>query len=649
MHLLTTARIRHANRWMSRRVLLAVAIVGCLALNASDARSDMMLPRLAVRGVQDDIAPVHPYTDGALRSMWVFSYLNTQGLTTRLVERSEPLAGFNVVYCEGAPTASELDDVISSGAALIQSFLNPALPGLDTAATLRVSDRISLHESSFRGVRVLTVEPHVAEFFENRRALPQLVRAIHRLCGNEMGDVESFGLLPHPDACLTSAIYLVHGEGGKNMRFGEAGIFSDARTRFTYVVSEAALEDYPAVIARRLDVGDEVGIHNHTAYGSAAETIARNRLLHRVVLGNRPRGLVGPYLNYDDDLFHALRDSELTWYLDKDIPYPVNLAGTNVIDITETLKPYDDWWMTRSSDESDADCSLLLELWRKHLAQRMSRWEMSVFHWHDDAMLECPAAFEGIIRYVDDSPQIWQCTASQFQEFWKKRSRVELRLASLTRDTVDFEVENAFPGLTFFARFEDGVRYLVFQEDGDYSGSGRLARLDQPSKPDADLVTIEYSEVMGSSTGVEFVVINDSDDEFANHQIVVKVPDRLLDVVRGTDQEWGARIVRTGIKGLQFETLFETDSVDVRGIARGIAFTAPYIAPRSMSFYRLYFTPRRSTFQNARALVEAFASDRKEAIFLGLVLLLAVSIVLNVITHLRLKSMRRRRSNTSNP
>jgi hypothetical protein len=59
---------------------------------------------------------------------------------------------------------------------------------------------------------------------------------------------------------------------------------------------------------------------------------------------NTPRGLIGPYLNYYDDLREALTRHQFRWFLDKDLPYPLNIPALAdvepMIDVSLKTKQY---------------------------------------------------------------------------------------------------------------------------------------------------------------------------------------------------------------------------------------------------------------------------------------------------------------------
>ncbi|NIM19129.1 MAG: hypothetical protein GTO51_01970 [Candidatus Latescibacteria bacterium] len=601
----------------------------------------MKLPRIAVWGLHQQVTPLSPYKDRTLRSLWIFSYLNTRGLLTEQIDDTTDLDDFNVLYCDRELGASRLEAATSRGIVLMQSASNPVIHDLEREKIHYESRAVSIYESSLGNSSILTIKPHLATLFENRRSLPHLINAIHQACNNQLEIDESFGIMPYPSGALTSVIFLVHGEGGYDYSSRDSGSLANFDAKFTYAVSEDALSHYPELIKLYHRLGYEIGIHNHRDYGSTAETLLRNSFIQNVIIGNKPGGFVGEYLHYHDDLFSALQDFDIKWYVDDDIPYPLNIPGTDIIDITESLKPYDQWWVLRSKDRTTFNYEPLQSIWRTHLAQKMLRWEISVFHWHDITMTECQALFQNIIDDVNRAAQIWQCTAVEFVNFWRKRARVKLDIHSLTRHAIDFKVTNAFPGMTVFAKFGDQYKYYIFTKSGSYSGSSNLIEMDQPAAVTTDSLRIEFSDVLKNRTSIEFVVINETTSEFKDHPVRFQLPDRLVQLLKVSKHEWDAQIVQVGIKGLQFERLLELEGMNVSQLVNPISFEAPYIAPHSMSFYRILFKRHYTPIEKLPARVEIFLRNNTRLLFLVTFLVLAISIIANITAYRRIKTFKK--------
>ena len=625
--------------WTAAKTLI-ISIIVYLLWPAPTVGSDMKLPRIAVWGLDQQVTPISPYKDRTLRSLWIFSYLNTRGLLTEQIDDKTVLNDFNVLYCDNELSASQLEAATSRGIVLMQSASNLVIHDLEREKIHYESGTVSIYESSLDNSSILTIKPHLTTLFENRSSLPHLINAIHQACNNQLDIDESFGIMPYPNGALTSVIFLVHGEGEQEYSSRPSGSLSNFDAKFTYVVSEDALSNYPELIKQYYRLGYEIGIHNHRDYGSTAETILRNSFIQKVIIGNKPGGFVGGYLHYHDDLFSALQDFDIKWYVGDDIPYPLNVSGTDIIDITESLKPYDQWWVLRSKDRTTFNCEPLQFIWRTHLAQKMLRWEISVFHWHDITMTECPALYQNIIDDVNRVAQIWQCTAIEFVNFWKKRARVKLDIHSLTQDAIDFNVTNAFPGLTFFAKFGNQHKYYTFTKSGSYSGISNLITMDQPTVVTADSLQIEFSGVLKNRTSIEFVVINGKTSEFKDHPVRFQLPNRLVQLLKVSNHEWDAQIFQVGIKGLQFERLLELEGLNVSQLMDPISFEAPYIAPHSMSFYRILFERHYTPIETFPTRVVIFLRNNTRLLFLVIFLVLAISIIANITAYRRIKTFK---------
>jgi hypothetical protein len=551
------------------------------------ADAGVVLPRLGAVIEIDRIKPPDPYGDRSLRIQWVLSRLQCEGQRVWLLDPEAPANGCDILYLDGPVSAKALQDLKDSRTGILQSENRSVLRNLSTERTVQLSPNSLLKFQRSGRRRVLTVSPDMADCFRDYEAVRTLARALSWLAGIPDGTP---GVLPFPNGKCSAVVYIIHGEGNpRNIgTFGRE--FAEGPGALTYAVSEKSIGQYPEILKRfAQNPGHEIAVHNHESYSSEEQALEANILLHRKeLMGHPPVGVIGPYLIYQDDLREALARHQFRWFLDKDLPYPLNIPlppdGEPIIDITESLKPYDGWW----DKEAAAD------LWKTGLAFKRTHREIAVASWHDVHMAAEPSPYLEFMRYVKGFPDVWQTTAREIQAFYKNRWRTRVEVLSNTDAYVTVRVNDAPAGLTLFRSRKGQPEIAVW--DGPKSGVERLEW-----KPEAEIleqgekstsVMVKWGAVgkamPRNQLDTEFAIINAGRQSIIRDTITIHLPEEL----RARMKKMLPLELRTslyGVKGLKFKDL-RVISLNTGSAPPGeIPVPVDRLPAQSVQFYRLRF------------------------------------------------------------
>ena len=575
---------------MTETVYLGILMIVflCSMASALPAEAGMVLPRMGAMIELDQVTPKDPWEDRSSRLQWVFARLHSEGLRVWLLDPQGPVNGCEVIYLDGPHFMGALTSLKNRPIGILQSANRKLLQDDSDGRMVRASSGVSLkyHRSGRR--RVVTVAPDLADCFNDNQAVRALANAILWLAGLPE---DAPRISPFPDGKRSAVIFIVHGEGKPQMIEAFQRQFIEGPGALTYAVSEEAIRNYPLIVKSfAKSPVHEVAIHNHVSkeYGTQDKVLSANVGLHeRILEGHRPKGLIGPYLRYFDDLREALVKHHFSWYLDKDLPYPLNIPGPAdaepIIDITESLKPYDGWWRLEDAEA----------LWRQGLTFKRLRREIAVCSWHDVHMGMEPQPFLEFMRYVKELSDVWQTTALNFQAFWRDRWRARVEIISNEDRHITLRASPAPPGLTLFRHVNGCTEIAVLTE-----GSAGLTRLEwKPLESVENTQGTEGIEVKWSPVGsimprngldTEFAVIHPGERLLHNEMITLTLPEA-LQVRIGQVLPTTLRVSTYGVKGLKFK------DIKVDSIAKGtpvpatLSFKVDILPEQSIRFYRLRF------------------------------------------------------------
>jgi hypothetical protein len=583
-------KLCHLKKKMMGTVYLGVLIVVflCSTASASPAEAGMVLPRMGAMIELDQVTPKDPWEDRSSRLQWVFARLHSEGLRVWLLDPQAPVNGCEVIYLDGPHFMGALTSLKNRRIGILQSANRMLLQDDSDGRMVGASSGVSLKYHSSGRRRVVTVAPDLADCFDDDQAVRTLANAILWLAGLPE---DAPRIAPFPNGKRSAVVFIVHGEGNPQAMVALQRHFFYGPGALTYSVSEDAIRNYPLIVKSFAKSPiHEVAVHNHvfTEYGTQDRVLSANVRLHEQVLeGHRPKGLIGPYLRYFDDLREALVKHHFSWYLDKDLPYPLNIPGPAdaepIIDITESLKPYDGWWKLEDA----------VALWRQGLTWKRLRREIAVCSWHDVHMGMEPQPFLEFMRYVKELPDVWQTTALNFQAFWRDRWRARVEIVSNEDRHVTLRASQAPPGLTLLRRVNGRAEIAILME-----GSAGLTRLEwKPLESVENTQGTEGIEVKWSPVGsimprngldTEFAVIHPGEKLIRNEMITLRLPEALRARI-GRVLPTTLRVSTYGLKGLKFKDI-EVDSIAKdTPVPATLSFKVDILPGQSIRFYRLRF------------------------------------------------------------
>jgi hypothetical protein len=520
---------------------------------------------------------------------------------------------------------------------ILQSASRKLLEDDSPSRTVEASPRIWLkyHQSGSR--RVVTVTPDLADCFNDYQAVRLLAGTILWLAGLPE---DTPRIAPFPNGKRSAAIFIVHGEGNNETIEAFQRTFFNGPGALTYVVSEDAIRDYPLVVKSfAKSPSHEVAIHNHVhkQYGTQDKLLSANIALHNEALeGHRPKGLVGFYLHYFDDLREALVKHHFAWFLDKDLPYPLNIPAPPdsepVIDITESLKPYDGWWRRQDAEA----------LWRQGLNWKRLRSEIAVCSWHDVHMGTEPQPFLEFMHYVEGLSDVWQTTALNFQAFWRNRWRARVEILSNNDRHITLRTVSAPRGLTLMRRRNGKTEVAISTEEG--TGESRLEwkplqPMESPKGPES--LEAKWSPVGSimprNGLDTEFALINPDEKMLRDVTIALPLPGALRHRI-GQALPTILRVSTYGVKGLKFKDIQVESIPKDASVPTSISLKVDILPGQSIRFYRLRFpVPEKPGY-----LARWKQSLRKRPIITTIVGAAAL-IILGLLTRKIVSSRRKRR------
>jgi hypothetical protein len=578
---------------MIKRSVITLLFLG-IVTSAFSAQAGVLLPRMGAFIELDKVTPADPWEDRSSRVQWVLARLNCEGLRVYLLDPKSPKARCEVIYFDGPAFTEILAGLPEGPIGILQSADRKLIKEGPVDRGVQLSPRVSLrfHKTGLR--RVVTVSPGLSDCFNDEDAIRGLGDAILWLAGLPENTPR---IAPFPNAKRSAVLYLIHGEGNPEKMPEFQQQFLNGPGALTYAVSEEALSKYPLSVQTFLQTRvHEVAVHNHILrekYGTQDEVLSANIRLHQKTLnGHTPKGLIGPYLNYYDDLREALTRHQFRWFLDKDLPYPLNIPAPAdaepVIDITESLKPYDGWWHL---GEAEA-------LWRLGLRWKRLKNEIAVISWHDKHMAEEPTPYLEMMRYVKTLPDAWQTTALDFQSFWRDRWRASVEILSSNDRTITVRTLHAPAGLTLLRRRNGKPEAAVMME-----GRSRESTLQwKPLQPAEDLpvtggVDVRWGRVgsvnpRGNGLDTEFAVIHPEENALQNETVTLPLPEELQSRI-GQILPATLRISTYGVKGLKFKDIKEVLITKDTPRPITLSFQVDLLRGQSFQFYRLRFPPKK--------------------------------------------------------
>ena len=552
------------------------------------AEAGTVLPRMGAVIEIDQVTPKDPWEDRSSRLQWVLARLHSEGLRTWLLDPKAPATDCEVIYLDGTAFREALLSLKGKPTGILQSASRKLLEDDSLIRTVQASPRVFLryHKSGSR--RVVTVSPDLADCFNDYQAVRALGSAILWLAGLPE-DTPRIG--PFPNGKRSAVVLIVHGEGYPETIEAFQHHFFNGPGDLTYAVSEDAIRNYPLVVKRfAKSSSHEVAIHTHRfeQYGTQDRALSANVQLHKEALeGHRPKGLVGLYLHYFDDLREALVEHRFLWFMDKDLPYPLNIPcpfdAEPVIDIPESLKPYDGWWRRQDAEA----------LWRQGLTWKRLRSEIAVCSWHDTHMGKEPQPFLEFLHYVGGLSDVWQTTALNFQAFWRDRWRVRVEILSNDDRYITLRTVSAPRGLTLLRHHNGKTEAAILTEQGPRES--RLEWKPLPSIEDgqaSESVEIKWSPV-GSTMprnglDTEFAVIHPGKNVLWDVMITVPLPGVLRQRI-GQGLPTTMRVSTYGVKGLKFKDIHVESIPRDAPVPPNISFKVDVLPSQSIRFYRLRF------------------------------------------------------------
>ena len=569
---------------------LKILIFLCLGIfsSVSVGNTGILLPRMGAVIELDQVTPKDPWEDRSSRLQWVFARLHCEGIRVWLLPPKGPWTGCQILYLDGPAFKEGLHALKDEKIGILQSALHKLFPDDQVDRTIQASSRVSLkfHRSGKR--RVVTVVPDLSECFYDYDALKVLGDAIMWLAGLPEDGPR---IAPFPYGKRSAVIFIVHGEGETEKMDEFQREFLNGPGVLTYAVSEDAIRHYPQII-KTFTKSDlhEVAIHNHLSkeYETQDKVLSANLKLHRETLeGHRPAGLIGPYLVYFNDLREALVKHRFRWFLDKDLPYPLNIPASSeaepVIDITESLKPYDGWWNLQDAET----------LWRQGLIWKRMKGEIAVASWHDVHMGREPQPFLKFMHYVRELPEVWQTTALHFQTFWRDRWRAQVEILSNDHRHIIIRTNQVPPGLTLLRRRNGKTEMALIPE-----GISRGRRLDwkpwssveNPQGPGT--IDVKWGPVGSimprNRLDTEFAILNRGEKMLWEETILLPLPEALWSRIdKGRPSHlW---ITTYGVKGLKFKDIKVEKFIKGRPIPPRLSIEIDKLPGQSIRFYRLRF------------------------------------------------------------
>jgi len=563
------------------------------------SEAGVVLPRMGAVIELDKVNLDDPWEDRASRVQWVLARLNSEGLRVYLLDPQGSAAGCEVIYLDGPAFKGTLDRLNESKIVILQSASRKLFKDHPSDRTVQVSSRVSLNFHKTGSRHIVTVSPDLADCFNDYQAIRALSDAILWLTGLPK-DIPR--IAPFPHGKRSAVVFIVHGEGYPEKIPVYQRLFLNEPAALTYAVSEDAIRKYPQIIQTfKQSSLHEVAIHNHELqeHGTQDKVLFAHIQLHQEILaGPLPKGLVGPYLVYFDDLREALVKHRFKWFLDKDLPYPMNIPASAdaepVIDITESLKPYDGWWKLQDAEA----------LWRLGLDWKRLKNEMAVCSWHDVHMGKNPMPFLGFIRHVKSLPDVWQTTALDFQSFWRDRWRVRVEILSSDDRSVTVHTTHAPTGLTLTRHRNNRTEIAILK--GNSEGKTRLEWKPLPSIEEPQIsesMMVRWSPV-GSTMprnglDTEFAIVNSKKEMIRDKLITVTLPEELRARL-GRALPTTLRVSTYGVKGLKFEDLKSETFPKGASIPTGISFKVDFLPGQSIRFYRLRFPIKEKLGRLAR-------------------------------------------------
>jgi hypothetical protein len=536
----------------------------------------------------DQVTPKDPWEDRSSRLQWVLARLHSEGLRVWLLDPKGSAAGCEVIYLDGPAFMGTLSSLKDRPTGILQSASRKVLQDESVVRTVEASPRISFkyHKSGTR--RVVTVAPDLADCFNDYQAVRGLADAILWLAGLPDNIPR---IAPFPNGKRSAVVFIVHGEGHSETMPVFQRQFLNGPGSLTYAVSEDAIRKYPLVVQTFVqNPSHEVAIHNHIfkKYGTQDKVLSANVRLHQEALeGHRPKGLVGLYLNYFDDLREALAKHHFGWFMDKDLPYPLNIPAPvdeePVIDITESLKPYDGWWRRQDAEA----------LWRQGLTWKRLRSEIAVCSWHDVHMGTEPQPFLEFMHYVEGLSDVWQTTALNFQAFWWNRWRTRVEILSNDDRHITLRTVSAPRGLTLLRRRNGKTEVAILMEESP--GDARLEWKPLPSienRQVPEAIEVKWSPVGSimprNDLDTEFAVIHPSEKMLRDVTITVPLPGVLRHRI-GQALPTTLRVSTYGVKGLKFKDIRVESIPKDASVPTSISFRVDVLPGQSIRFYRLRF------------------------------------------------------------
>ena len=570
------------------RIILIVLAPLCLLVYASPGKAAILLPRMGAVIELEPVNATDPWEDRSLRVQWVLARLQNEGHRVWLLDPQGPLGECQVLYLDGPGFKTALPPLATGSLGLLQSDSRRVVDPSTLIRTQKASPRVSLLYQKSGPWRVVTVSPDLAECFGDYEAVKALGDAVTWLAG--LPD-ETPRIAPFPRGKRSALVVIVHGEGHPTPSEAFQRELLPKAGPLTYVVSEEAVQKYPEIIRQFLrDSHHEVAVHNHTflEYQNQRNVLSANLRLHKEALsGHRPRGLVGPYLAYFDDLREALREHEIHWFMDKDLPYPMNIPlppdAEPTIDITESLKPYDGWWKREDA----------AALWQLGLIWKLRKSEVAVCSWHDVHMAAEPGPYVAFLRWAQALPDVWQATALQVQTFWRDRWRSRVEILSCDDRTVTLKADRAPSGLTLFREIHGKKEFAILGE----APSGKatlewnpLPSVEEPGEPSG--IDVKWGLVGGLSsrnqTDTEFAVLYPGKSMLYQESIAVNVPQGLQSRIRKSLPTL-LRLSAAGVKGLEFKELLSRQILQDASVPTLLSFKVDRFPAQSIRFFRLRF------------------------------------------------------------
>ena len=583
-------RIRAHTTQMVCRVISIVIFLSFSTCITSmiPAEAGTVLPRMGAVIEIDQVTPKDPWEDRSSRLQWVLARLQSEGLRIWLLDPKVPAADCEVIYLDGNAFKETLLSLKGKTIGILQSASRKLLGDDSPSRTVQASSRISLTYDETGSRRVVTVAPDLVDCFNDYQAVKALADAILWLAGLPQ---DTPRIAPFPNGKRSAAIFIVHGEGNPETIEAFQNHFFNGPGALTYVVSEDAVRNYPLVVKSfAKSPSHEVAVHNHAhkQYGTQDKVLSTNVVMHKEALeGHRPRGLVGLYLHYFDDLREALVKHQFAWFLDKDLPYPLNIPAPidsePVIDMTESLKPYDGWWRRQDAEA----------LWRQGLNWKRLRSEIAVCSWHDVHMGAEPQPFLEFMHYVEGLSDVWQTTALHFQEFWRNRWRARVEILSNDDRHITLRAVSAPRGLTLMRRRSGKAEVAILTEEGTEESRLEwkpLQPMESPKGPGS--LEAKWSPVGSimprNGLDSEFALVHPGEEMLRDTTITIPLPGALRHRI-GQALPTTMRVSTYGVKGLKFKEIHVESIPKDASVPTSISFKVDILPGQSIRFYRLRF------------------------------------------------------------